>query len=88
MHNENKGLICRGLMSGVIRHFRKLSCGNTFLAHSRKFMSVKLQLFCELLSRRKFPTLRKKCPYSELFRSAFSRIWTEYGEIRSIQDQK
>ena len=24
------------------------------------------------------------CPYSELFWSVFSRIWTEYGEIRSI----
>ena len=29
-------------------------------------------------------TLRKKCPYSELFWSAFSRIWTEYGEILCI----
>ena len=29
-------------------------------------------------------TLRKKCPYSELFCSLFSRIRTEYGEIRSI----
>ena len=29
-------------------------------------------------------TLRKKCPYSELFWSAFSRIRTEYGEMRSI----
>ena len=28
--------------------------------------------------------LRKKCPYSELFWSVFSRIRTEYGEIRSI----
>ena len=28
--------------------------------------------------------LRKKYPYSELFWSAFSHIWTEYGEIRSI----
>ena len=28
--------------------------------------------------------LRKKCPYSELFWSAFSHIRTEYGEIRSI----
>ena len=28
--------------------------------------------------------LRKKGPYSELFWSAFSRIRTEYGEIRSI----
>ena len=25
--------------------------------------------------------LRKKCLYSELFWSAFCRIWTEYGEI-------
>ena len=29
-------------------------------------------------------TLRKKCPSSELFWSAFFRIQTEYGEIRSI----
>ena len=28
--------------------------------------------------------LRKKCLYSELFWSVFSRIQTEYGEIRSI----
>ena len=28
--------------------------------------------------------LRKKCPYLELFWSVFSRIRTEYGEIRSI----
>ena len=26
-------------------------------------------------------SLREKCPYSELFRSVFSRIWTEYGEM-------
>ena len=29
-------------------------------------------------------TLRKKCPYSELFWSAFSRIRSEYGEILGI----
>ena len=29
-------------------------------------------------------TLREKCPYSELFWSVFSRIWTEYGEILHI----
>ena len=29
-------------------------------------------------------TLRRKWPYSELFWSAFSRIRTGYGEIRSI----
>ena len=28
-------------------------------------------------------SLCKKYPYSELFWSVFSRIWTEYGEIRS-----
>ena len=27
--------------------------------------------------------LHKKSPYSELFWSAFSRIWTEYGEIQN-----
>ena len=42
-------------------------------------------------SRHKFTTsslcvkrLNKKCPYSEFFWSIFSRIRTEYGEIRSI----
>ena len=30
------------------------------------------------------PSLREKSPYSELFSSAFSRIGTEYREIRSI----
>ena len=29
-------------------------------------------------------SLLKKCPYSELFWSVFSRIRTEYGEIRSV----
>ena len=29
-------------------------------------------------------TLRENCLHSEFFWSAFSRIWTEYGEIRSI----
>ena len=29
-------------------------------------------------------TLREKCPYLELFWSAFSRVWTEYGEILRI----
>ena len=32
-------------------------------------------------------TLRKKCPYSELFWSAFSRIRTEYGQILRIQSK-
>ena len=29
-------------------------------------------------------TLRRKCPYSELFWLVFSRIWTEYREMGSI----
>ena len=29
-------------------------------------------------------SLREKCLYSEFFWSVCSRIWTEYGEIRSI----
>ena len=29
-------------------------------------------------------SLRKKCPYSELFWSVFSRIRTEFGEILRI----
>ena len=28
--------------------------------------------------------LREKCPYSELFWSSFSRVWTEYEEILGI----
>ena len=32
-------------------------------------------------------TLRKKCPYSELFWSAFSRIRTEYGVSLRIQSE-
>ena len=32
----------------------------------------------------KFPPLCEKCPYSEFFWSVFSRIRTEYGEIRRI----
>ena len=30
------------------------------------------------------PQVRKKCAYSELFWSVFSRIRVEYGELRSI----
>ena len=30
--------------------------------------------------------LRKKCPYSELFWSVFSRIRTEYGEILRMRE--
>ena len=29
--------------------------------------------------------VREKCQYSEFFRSVFSLIWTEYGEILHIR---
>ena len=32
----------------------------------------------------KWPSLREKGPYPELFWSIFSRIWTESGEILSV----
>ena len=39
--------------------------------------------FCPLPNSGKH-SLRKKCPYSELFWSVFSRIRTQYGAIQSI----
>ena len=33
----------------------------------------------------KFLTLHKRCPYSEFFWSVFPSIFTEYGEIYSVQ---
>ena len=30
LYNENKGLICGEFISGEIRHFQKLGCGNIF----------------------------------------------------------
>ena len=43
-----------------------------------------LGFICGVDTKHKRYPLSKKCPYSELFWSAFSRIWTEYGDIRSI----
>ena len=45
-------------------------------------LSADLETYLEQLVKDKSlktPALRKKCPYSELFWSLFSRIWTEYG---------
>ena len=33
-----------------------------------------------------YSTLREKCLYSEFFRSLFSRIRTEYGDLRSLNE--
>ena len=40
--------------------------------------------FCLMRVRSDTNTLREKCPYSELFWSAFSHIGTEYGEMIRI----
>ena len=49
--------------------------------HIPAFNSLEFLLNAVLVTKH---TLRKKCPYFEIFWSVFSRIWTEYGEIRSI----
>ena len=41
---KKRGLFVEDLC-GEIRYFEKVGCGNTFLAQSQKFISVKLQLF-------------------------------------------
>ena len=45
-------LICGDFMCGGIRYF--IAIGNTFLVHSRKFVSAKLQRMFAFLSSRKF----------------------------------
>ena len=47
---------------------------------SEQFQQIKQEQFC----RKRLKSLREKCPYSELFWSAFSRIWSEYREILRI----
>ena len=47
-----EGIICGDFMYGGIRYFRAIV--NTFLVHSRKFVSVKLQRMFAFLSSRKF----------------------------------
>ena len=48
------------------------------------YTSNNMITLCCNISMLEISTLRRKNPYSELFWFAFSRIWTEYGEIRSI----
>ena len=58
-----------------------------FLPHmlnQRFFLYIKKGLLRVAFQKLKKTTLRKKCPYSRLLWSVFSRIRTEYGEIRSI----
>ena len=52
-----------------------ITCQSIFVKIARGFISCNLIKSVSL-------SLRKKCPYSELFWSAFSHIRTEIGEIR------
>ena len=50
--------------------FHSLQSHDSYLKNVRKNVSI---------------SLHKKCPFSELFWSAFSRIWTEYGAPYSVR---
>ena len=67
----------------------KLECVKMFLRNFcqpvQKSSKNSKPFLRQLLRRRnekRRATLRKKCPYSELFWSVFSCIWTEYGRTR------
>ena len=56
--------------------FSKLSSGYLLFTTNLPFPTLKYK--------QDWLTPRKMSPYSELFWCVFFRIWTEYGEIRSI----
>ena len=70
--------------------FKNLSAKKQFCFNRNSFLfqfSKKKHLKKHVIIRTKYEwkrTLRKRCPYLELFWSVFSRIRTEYREIRSI----
>ena len=68
------------------KHLCRSLVFNKVAEHLRATVSVlsKSSLMKGLWLARKYPSLRKKCSYSELFWSVFSNIRTEYGEVRSI----
>ena len=82
----------------LLSKFLEIRPGKRFAEHSFNRISTP-QLICFLLTMstpntsnwqliiRKRISLRKKYPYSELFRSVFSRIWTEYGVSLRIQSE-
>ena len=55
-----------------------------YMLNQRFFLCIKESLLRVAFQILKKITLRKKCPYSKLLWSVFSRIRTEYGEIRNI----
>ena len=71
-----KGVHCSTKNLLNIFTFVFISVTNVLFIKEMKLMGI----FCYY----KKISLRKKCPYSQLFWSAFFRILTEYGKIRSI----
>ena len=63
-------------------NFAKFFCKHLFLLLRNRILSGQYILAYRYAYWHE--SLRKKCLYSELFRSAFSRIRTEYGEILRI----
>ena len=58
----------------------------TYLLVANKYITLYLQAFFQNKKWGK-QSLREKCPDMEFFWSVFSRIWTEYGEVWSIQSE-
>ena len=52
------------------------------------FVDFLFHLLGALNSLVKLSTLLETCPYLEFFWSLFSRIWTEYREMRGKTDQR
>ena len=66
-------------MSAAPLIFKQESGFLRFYLNRISFLTLAYMIQHIKLSISTFTSLRKKCPYSELFRSAFSRIRTEYG---------
>ena len=65
--------------------FRILVMGNILINNICNIQSIiSSPHFNKLSGNSIWNSLREKCPHSEFFWSVFSRIWIEYGEIRSI----
>ena len=65
-----------------IRHLHHIQMRNFHLIKKKHFISIVQLSITSTLAL----SLREKCPYSEFLWSTFSRIRTEYGEIRRISD--
>ena len=67
---------------GNIRSFKQQFLQSHFLEDYRHGFLKDAEVILTV-NKKLSQALREKCLYSELFWSVFSRIWTEYGKIRS-----